>query len=131
MSETRFSESLNLKSHWMPFSANRNFHRDPRLIVAAEGQWLKDDKGRQIYDSLSGLWTCGAGHTRTEIQKAVATQLSTLDYSPGFQFGHPLSFQLAEKIANLTPGDLNHVFFTSSGSESTDTAVKMARATGV
>ncbi|WP_350303961.1 aspartate aminotransferase family protein [Photorhabdus viridis] len=128
MSETRFSESLNLKSHWMPFSANRNFHRDPRLIVAAEGQWLKDDKGRQIYDSLSGLWTCGAGHTRTEIQKAVATQLSTLDYSPGFQFGHPLSFQLAEKIANLTPGDLNHVFFTSSGSESTDTSVKMARA---
>ncbi|NHB91219.1 aspartate aminotransferase family protein [Photorhabdus cinerea] len=128
MSETRFSESLNLKSHWMPFSGNRNFQRDPRLIVAAEGQWLKDDKGRQIYDSLSGLWTCGAGHTRTEIQKAVAAQLSTLDYSPGFQFGHPLSFQLAEKIANLTPGDLNHVFFTSSGSESIDTAVKMARA---
>ncbi|RAX03595.1 MULTISPECIES: aspartate aminotransferase family protein [unclassified Photorhabdus] len=128
MSETRFSESLNLQSHWMPFSANRNFQRDPRLIVAAEGQWLKDDKGRQIYDSLSGLWTCGAGHTRTEIQQAVATQLSTLDYSPGFQFGHPLSFQLAEKIANLTPGDLNHVFFTSSGSESVDTVVKMARA---
>ncbi|RAX14333.1 aspartate aminotransferase family protein [Photorhabdus bodei] len=128
MSETRFSESLNLQSHWMPFSANRNFQRDPRLIGAAEGQWLKDDKGRQIYDSLSGLWTCGAGHTRTEIQQAVATQLSTLDYSPGFQFGHPLSFQLAEKIANLTPGDLNHIFFTSSGSESVDTAVKMARA---
>ncbi|NHB86598.1 aspartate aminotransferase family protein [Photorhabdus tasmaniensis] len=128
MSETRFSESLNLKSHWMPFSANRNFHRDPRLIVAAEGQWLKDDKGRQIYDSLSGLWTCGAGHTRTEIQQAVAAQLSTLDYSPGFQFGHPLSFQLAEKIANLTPGDLNHVFFTSSGSETLDTSVKMAQA---
>ncbi|NDK97916.1 aspartate aminotransferase family protein [Photorhabdus bodei] len=128
MSKTHYSESLNLKSHWMPFSANRNFQRDPRLIVAAEGQWLKDDKGRQIYDSLSGLWTCGAGHTRIEIQQAVATQLSTLDYSPGFQFGHPLSFQLAEKIANLTPGDLNHVFFTSSGSESVDTAVKMARA---
>ncbi|KAA1190180.1 aspartate aminotransferase family protein [Photorhabdus heterorhabditis] len=128
MSETRFSESLNLKSHWMPFSGNRNFQRDPRLIVAAEGQWLKDDKGRKIYDSLSGLWTCGAGHTRTEIQKAVADQLSTLDYSPGFQFGHPLSFQLAEKIVNLTPGNLNHVFFTSSGSESIDTAVKIARA---
>ncbi|WP_036767989.1 aspartate aminotransferase family protein [Photorhabdus australis] len=128
MSEIRFSESLNLKSHWMPFCGNRNFQRDPRLIVAAKGQWLKDDKGRQIYDSLSGLWTCGAGHTRTEIQKAVADQLSTLDYSPGFQFGHPLSFQLAEKIANLTPGDLNHVFFTSSGSESIDTAVKIARA---
>ncbi|EYU14399.1 MULTISPECIES: aspartate aminotransferase family protein [Photorhabdus] len=128
MSETCFSESLNLKSHWMPFSANRNFQRDPRLIVAAEGHWLKDHKGRKIYDSLSGLWTCGAGHTRTEIQKAVAAQLSTLDYSPGFQCGHPLSFQLAEKIANLTPGDLNHVFFTSSGSETLDTSVKMAQA---
>ncbi|PQQ26450.1 aspartate aminotransferase family protein [Photorhabdus hindustanensis] len=128
MSKTHYSEPLNLKSHWMPFSANRNFQRDPRLIVAAEGKWLKDDKGRQIYDSLSGLWTCGAGHTRTEIQKAVAAQLSTLDYSPGFQFGHPLSFQLAEKIANLTPSDLNHVFFTSSGSETLDTSVKMAQA---
>lgn len=120
--------SLNLKAHWMPFSANRNFHRDPRFIVAAQGHWLTDDKGRQIYDSLSGLWTCGAGHTRSEIQTAVANQLGTLDYSPGFQYGHALSFKLAEKIAQLMPGDLNHVFFTGSGSESTDTAVKMARA---
>lgn len=128
MSEHHFAESLNLQSHWMPFSANRNFHRDPRFIIAAEGAWLKDDKGRQIYDSLSALWTCGAGHTRTEIQHAVATQLGTLDYSPGFQFGHPLSFKLADRIANLMPGDLNHVFFTGSGSESADTAVKMARA---
>ncbi len=120
--------SLNLKAHWMPFSANRNFHRDPRFIVAAQGHWLTDDKGRRIYDSLSGLWTCGAGHTRSEIQTAVANQLGTLDYSPGFQYGHALSFKLAEKIAQLMPGDLNHVFFTGSGSESTDTAVKMARA---
>lgn len=120
--------SLNLKAHWMPFSANRNFHRDPRFIVAAQGHWLTDDKDRRIYDSLSGLWTCGAGHTRSEIQTAVANQLGTLDYSPGFQYGHALSFKLAEKIAQLMPGDLNHVFFTGSGSESTDTAVKMARA---
>lgn len=120
--------SLNLQAHWMPFSANRNFHRDPRFIVAAKGRWLTDDKGRQIYDSLSGLWTCGAGHTRTEIQNAVAQQLGTLDYSPGFQFAHPLSFRLAEAIAARMPGDLNHVFFTGSGSESADTAVKMARA---
>lgn len=128
MSEAINIASLNLKSHWMPFSANRNFHRDPRFIVAAKGRWLQDANGRQIYDSLSGLWTCGAGHTRSEIQQAVAKQLGTLDYSPGFQYGHPLSFQLADKIASLMPGNLNHVFFTDSGSESADTAIKMARA---
>ncbi len=128
MSDAVNTASLNLKAHWMPFSANRNFHRDPRFIVAAQGRWLTDDKGRQIFDSLSGLWTCGAGHTRSETQAAVSRQLSTLDYSPGFQFGHPLSFQLADEIARRMPGDLNHVFFTGSGSESADTAVKMARA---
>ncbi|MCY1354372.1 Beta-alanine--pyruvate aminotransferase [compost metagenome] len=122
------SSQLKLDAHWMPFSANRNFQRDPRLIVAAEGSWLIDDQGRRIYDSLSGLWTCGAGHSRKEIQEAVARQLGTLDYSPGFQYGHPLSFQLAEQIADLLPGELNHVFFTGSGSECADTAVKMARA---
>jgi beta-alanine--pyruvate transaminase len=118
------ASQLKLDAHWMPYTANRNFQRDPRLIVAAEGSWLTDDKGRKVYDSLSGLWTCGAGHTRKEIQEAVAKQLGTLDYSPGFQYGHPLSFQLAEKITDLTPGNLNHVFFTDSGSECADTAVK-------
>ena len=78
------SSELNLRAHWMPFSANRNFQKDPRIIVAAEGSWLTD-KGRKVYDSLSGLWTCGAGHSRKEIQEAVARQLGTLDYSPGFQ----------------------------------------------
>ncbi len=119
---------LNLQAHWMPFSANRNFHQDPRLIVAAEGNWLVDDRGRRVFDSLSGLWTCGAGHSRPEIQQAVARQLGTLDYSPGFQFGHPLSFRLAEEITTFLPEPLRHVFFTDSGSESADTAVKMARA---
>ncbi|OEO26874.1 omega amino acid--pyruvate aminotransferase [Pseudomonas sp. J237] len=122
------ASQLKLDAHWMPFSANRNFHRDPRFIVSAEGSWLKDDQGRKIYDSLSGLWTCGAGHSRKEIQEAVAKQLGTLDYSPGFQYGHPLSFQLAEQLAELTPEGLDHVFFTSSGSECADTAVKMAKA---
>lgn len=128
MSESVNIASLNLQAHWMPFSANRNFQRDPRFIVAAHGRSLMDDKGRHIFDGLSGLWTCGAGHTRSEIQTAVARQLGTLDYSPGFQYGHPLSFLLAEKIAQRMPGDLNHVFFTCSGSESTDTAVKIIRA---
>ncbi|WP_447589574.1 aminotransferase class III-fold pyridoxal phosphate-dependent enzyme [Aquipseudomonas campi] len=122
------ASQLKLDAHWMPFSANRNFKRDPRLIVAAEGNILVDDQGRRVFDSLSGLWTCGAGHSRKEIQEAVAKQLGTLDYSPGFQYGHALSFQLAEKVANLLPGDLNHVFFTGSGSECADTSVKMAKA---
>lgn len=122
------ASQLKLDAHWMPYTANRNFQRDPRLIVAAQGRYLTDDRGRQIYDSLSGLWTCGAGHSRKEIQEAVAKQLGILDYSPAFQYGHPLSFQLAEKIVDLTPGELNHVFFTNSGSECADTAVKMVRA---
>ena len=122
------ASQLKLDAHWMPFSANRNFQRDPRLIVGAEGSWLIDDQGRKVYDSLSGLWTCGAGHSRKEIQEAVARQLGTLDYSPGFQYGHPLSFKLAEQVADLMPGELNHVFFTGSGSECADTAVKMAKA---
>lgn len=122
------AQQLNLRAHWMPFTANRAFQKDPRIVVAAEGSWLTDDQGRRIYDSLSGLWTCGAGHSRKEIQEAVARQLGTLDYSPGFQYGHPLSFQLAEKMAELTPAGLDHVFFTGSGSESADTSVKLARA---
>ncbi|WP_296517520.1 aspartate aminotransferase family protein [Acinetobacter oleivorans] len=120
--------SLNYQAHWMPFSANRNFHKDPRMIVGAKGSYLIDSTGREVYDSLSGLWTCGAGHTLPEIQQAVSTQLSKLDYSPAFQFGHPLSFQLAERIIQLMPEKLQHVFFTDSGSESADTAIKMARA---
>lgn len=120
--------SLNYQAHWMPFSANRNFHKDPRMIVGAKGSYLIDSTGREVYDSLSGLWTCGAGHTLPEIQQAVSTQLTKLDYSPAFQFGHPLSFQLAERIIQRMPEKLQHVFFTDSGSESADTAIKMARA---
>ncbi len=122
------AQSLDLRAHWMPFSANRQFQSDPRLIVGAKGNWLYDQSGRQIYDSLSGLWTCGAGHSRTEIQEAVSRQLGSLDYAPGFQFGHPLSFKLAEKIVGFMPEKLSHVFFTNSGSECTDTVLKMVRA---
>lgn len=121
-------DTLNLQTHWMPFSANRNFQRDPRLIVGAEDNWLIDADGRKVFDSLSGLWCCGAGHNRSEIRDAVSQQLGTLDYSPAFQFGHPLAFKLAERITSLVPDPLNHVFFTDSGSECTDTSIKMARA---
>lgn len=122
------ASGLQLESHWMPFSSNRNFKKDPRFIVGAKGNRLVDEHGREVFDSLSGLWTCGAGHSRQEIADAVAKQLVSLDYAPAFQYGHPLSFQLAEKIAGLVPGNLNHVFFTGSGSECADTSIKMARA---
>jgi beta-alanine--pyruvate transaminase len=117
-----------LESHWMPYTGNRQFKDDPRIIVGAEGAYYFDDHGRKIFDGLSGLWCCGAGHNRVEIAEAVHQQLLTLDYSPGFQYGHPLSFQLANKIKSLTPAGLDYVFFTGSGSESADTSLKMARA---
>ncbi|MDC4690006.1 aspartate aminotransferase family protein [Acinetobacter baumannii] len=126
--QTNNNMHINYQAHWMPFSANRNFAKDPRMIVGAKGSYLIDDSGREIFDSLSGLWTCGAGHTLPEIQQAVSTQLGQLDYSPAFQFGHPLSFKLADKIVQHMPEKLQHVFFTNSGSESADTAIKMARA---
>lgn len=121
-------DDLNYQAHWMPFSANRQFQRDPRFILSAQGHYLQDQHGRQVYDSLSGLWTCGLGHCVPEIQQAVAKQLSQLDYAPAFQFAHPWSFKLAEKIVEKMPAGLEHVFFTNSGSESADTSLKMARA---
>ncbi|MBK8453965.1 MAG: aspartate aminotransferase family protein [Thiofilum sp.] len=120
--------SAELDAHWMPFTANRQFKQDPRLIVKAEGTWLYDHVGRKLFDGLSGLWCCGLGHTRPEISQAVAAQVGTLDYSPGFQVGHALSFQLAKQLTDQAPQGLNHVFFTGSGSESADTSLKIARA---
>jgi len=117
-----------LEAHWMPYTGNRQFKKDPRIIVAASGVHFIDDKGREILDGLSGLWCCGAGHNRPEIAEAVYRQLQTLDYSPAFQFGHPGAFELANRIKDLTPAGLDYVFFTGSGSESADTSLKMARA---
>ncbi|TCO73714.1 aspartate aminotransferase family protein [Chromatocurvus halotolerans] len=117
-----------LEAHWMPYTGNRQFKNDPRMLVGAQGIYYIDDRGRRILDGLSGLWTCGLGHNRPEIAEAVYRQLKTLDYSPAFQVGQPLSFQLANRLRDLTPAGLDHVFFTNSGSESTDTSLKMARA---
>ena len=117
-----------LEAFWMPYTANRQFKAKPRMIVGAEGAYYLTKDGRKVFDSLSGLWTTGAGHCRVEIRDAVAGQLDTLDYSPAFQFGHPLAFSLAERLADIAPDALNHVFFTNSGSECTDTATKIARA---
>ncbi len=117
-----------LAAHWMPYTGNRQFKADPRLIVAAQGAYFTSHDGRQIFDGLSGLWCSGLGHGRTEISAAVSRQVATLDYCPAFQFGHPLSFELANKIVERMPAGLNRVFFTGSGSESADTSLKMARA---
>jgi beta-alanine--pyruvate transaminase len=117
-----------LDAHWMPYTGNRDFKAHPRMMVSAQGCYYTDTDGKQIFDGLSGLWCCGLGHGRIEITQAVTRQMATLDYSPGFQYGHPLSFALANKLKELTPVGLDHVFFTGSGSESADTSLKMARA---
>ena len=117
-----------LEAHWMPYTGNRDFKAHPRMMVSAKACYYTDQHGKQIFDGLSGLWCCGLGHGRTEITEAVTKQMATLDYSPAFQFGHPLSFALANKLKELTPAGLDHVFFTGSGSEAADTSLKMARA---
>ncbi|MEL7043896.1 MAG: aspartate aminotransferase family protein [Pseudomonadota bacterium] len=117
-----------LDAHWMAYSGNRQFKKDPRILVGAEGIYFIDERGRRIMDGLSGLWTCGLGHNRVEIADAVSEQLRTLDYTPAFQYAQPKSFQLAERLRNMMPEDLDYAFFTGSGSESADTSLKMARA---
>jgi beta-alanine--pyruvate transaminase len=117
-----------LDAFWMPFTANRQFKAAPRMLVRAEGMTYWDDAGRAILDGTAGLWCCNAGHGRAEITEAVRAQLDGLDYAPAFQMGHPAAFELANRLAALMPNDLGHVFFTNSGSESVDTALKIALA---
>ena len=117
-----------LAAHWMPYTGNRQFKASPRMMVAAKGCYYQDADGHQIFDGLSGLWCCGLGHGREELTEAVRRQMAQLDYSPAFQFGHPLSFELANRIVEFMPAGLNRVFFTGSGSEAADTSLKMARA---
>ena len=117
-----------LDAHWMPFTGNRNFKARPRMVVGAQGAYLRDAQGRQIFDGLSGLWCSGLGHGQQAIASAIGQAAQQLDYAPAFQFGHPLSFALANKIKALTPQGLDYVFFTGSGSEAADTSLKMARA---
>lgn len=117
-----------LASLWMPFTANRQFKADPRLLVSASGMYYVSDDGRRILDGTAGLWCCNAGHAHPAISEAIARQVKTLDFAPGFQMGHPAAFEAASQLALLLPGDLNRVFFTNSGSESVDTALKIALA---
>ncbi|HEY4647330.1 MAG TPA: aspartate aminotransferase family protein [Steroidobacteraceae bacterium] len=116
-----------LEAFWMPFTANRQFKASPRLLAKAEGMHYWTADGRKILDGVAGLWCVNAGHGRREIAEAVHRQLTTLDYAPPFQMGHPAAFELANRLVRLTPG-LDHVFFTNSGSESVDTALKIALA---
>ena len=117
-----------LENYWMPFTANRDFKADPRLMVKGEGIYYWDHKGGKIIDGSSGLFCSAAGHCRPEIADAVSAQLRENDFTPPFQSGHPGSFELAAKVSSLMPDGINHVFFTNSGSESIDTALKIAMA---
>ncbi len=118
-----------LEAHWMPFTANRQFKAAPRLLTGAAGAYYTDAEGRKVFDGLSGLWCTGLGHARREIVEAVSRQMATLDYAPAFQFGHPLSFELANRIVERMPAGLDHVMFAGgSGSDAVDTSLKIARA---
>ncbi len=116
----------NLNAFWMPFTANRQFKETPRMLVAADGMYYQSEDGRQILDGTAGLWCCNAGHGRAKIIEAVQKQVAELDYAPAFQMGHPKVFEFASELCEITPEPMNHVFFTNSGSESVETALKMA-----
>ncbi len=117
-----------LDALWMPFTANRQFKAKPRMLVAAEGMYYTSDDGRAILDGTAGLWCVNAGHKQPAIVEAVQRQVATMDYAPAFQMGHPLAFELANRLCEITPAGLDHVFYTNSGSESVDTALKIALA---
>ncbi|MES1987728.1 MAG: aminotransferase class III-fold pyridoxal phosphate-dependent enzyme, partial [Pseudomonadota bacterium] len=118
----------NMSNYWMPFTANRQFKSMPRLFKAAKGNYFMSIDDRQILDGTAGLWCVPAGHGRAEIATAVGNQLLTLDYAPAFQSSHPLAFEAAERLAAYMPTGLDRIFFTNSGSESADTALKIALA---
>lgn len=115
-----------LQAWWMPFTANRQFKNAPRLLVAAKDMHYTSYDGRQILDGTAGLWCVNAGHCREPIVRAIQQQAAELDFAPPFQMAHPKAFELATRVARLTPGDLNHVFFCNSGSEAVETALKIA-----
>ncbi|MGF6409228.1 beta-alanine--pyruvate transaminase [Paraburkholderia sp. MM5482-R2] len=117
-----------LSNFWMPFTANRQFKAAPRLFKSAKGMYYTTVDDRPVLDATAGLWCVNAGHGRSEITEAVAEQLATMDYAPTFQMGHPLAFEAATAVAELMPVGLDRIFFTNSGSESVDTALKIALA---
>ena len=117
-----------LAAFWMPFTANRQFKKAPRLLSEAKGMYYKTPDGREILDGVAGLWCVAAGHCRDEIVRAIQEQAARMDFAPTFQMGHPVVFEAANRLAAITPPGLNRIFFTNSGSESADTALKIALA---
>ena len=115
-----------MDAFWMPFTANRQFKQNPRMLAKASGMHYWTPEGRQILDGIAGLWCVNAGHARPRIVKAIAEQAAEMDFAPPFNMGHPKAFELAERLVQLTPAGLNKVFFTNSGSEAVETALKMA-----
>ena len=120
--------SLNLQPLWIPFTANRQFKAAPRLLVGAKDMYYWTQDGRKVLDGIAGLWAVNAGHCRPKIVEAIKKQAETMDYATGFQMHHPVAFQAAEKVVSIAPQGMDHVFFTNSGSEAVDTALKMALA---
>jgi len=118
----------NLDAFWMPFTANRQFKSNPRMLVSAKGMHYTNAEGGKVLDGTAGLWCCNAGHSDPRIVEAVSNQISDMDYAPAFQMGHPKVFELAARVTAMLPKGLDHMFFTNSGSESVDTALKIALA---
>ncbi|MGB7710033.1 MAG: aspartate aminotransferase family protein [Microcoleus sp.] len=116
----------NLDAYWMPFTANRQFKANPRMLVSAKDMHFTSDDNRSILDGTAGLWCVNAGHARPQIAEAIKQQVLCLDYAPAFQMGHPAAFELAERLVKMIPGNFDRVFFTNSGSESVETALKIA-----
>ena len=115
-----------MDAYWMPFTANRQFKKAPRLLVGAEGMYYRDAAGRQVLDAVSGLWCVNAGHARPRIVKAIQAQAAEMDFAPSFQMAHPKAFELAQRLTALAPAGMNQVFFVNSGSEAVETALKIA-----
>ncbi|OJU17129.1 MAG: aspartate aminotransferase family protein [Sphingomonas sp. 66-10] len=120
------SNNSGMQAYWMPFTANRQFKAAPRLLARAQGIYYQSDDGRGVLDGTAGLWCVNAGHGRRRISEAVAEQLDRLDYAPSFQMGHDKAFEFADRLSRIAPAGLDRIFFTGSGSESVDTALKIA-----
>jgi beta-alanine--pyruvate transaminase len=125
---TPLSAPNDLDAFWMPYTANRAFKSDPRMITGSKDNHYFTPDGRAILDGTAGLWCCNAGHCRAPVVEAIQTQAASLDFAPTFQFGHPIAFEVASRIASEAPESLDHVFFANSGSEGVDTALKIALA---
>jgi beta-alanine--pyruvate transaminase len=119
---------LEQSAFWMPYTANRDFKKSPRLLARAEGMYYWTPEGRQVLDGTAGLWCVNAGHCRPKIVEAVKRQVAEMDFAPTFQMGHPIAFEFADRLARIAPKGFSRVFFTNSGSESADTALKIALA---